>query len=601
MSDPPGFRGNEQHYPTGELPSRAPATIGNDITRQVMRQLSLQQRGYHLSPQPSLTWQGVHNPPSHGGDYDPVILEGATVPSMNIEDIINRVISQRLSGQSQALPMTAQQLEATPPPSINAADDASYVSTVTANTWDGSVAYPGAVRIGPNGHPIPMDEESVCDKIDESGRLPEAQIVEGLGISLDDIIRMVDERIQQAQQLTMPQYATAVAVIEEHEASSQVNIEESTLQDIGAVIEEHEASSQFNIEESTLQDIGAHPTLMTSNSPPSSQEPVKNEYHHADKEKTRSREMVHVEDLVPVASNVTEPYDPVLTRDALASSVSEPYNRVSTHEAKYKRKEMQKMAHQTNVEAKFSNQKESTHEAKSKPKAKEQKAHETNIDTKYPNQKEAQDLGGLLNQPDSAIYDQQTKEETKSDRLLSQPDSANYDQQTKEETKADLGEKKDCVQSDENDNTSSRERRCRLLSLALMVFVIVVIGSSVTAVMVIKNGDLGLYSNITNLDDLLSLLSTNGIDVTDEDLRNIKSPQRQTLNWLTSSVDALLFSSTLDDFEIVQRYILGVFYVSTGGAQGWGKKWLSHSSVCTWEDVGCNKTNSLVTMLNICK
>ena len=580
MSDPPGFRGNEQHYPTGELPSRAPATIGNDITRQVTRQLSLQQRGYHLSPQPSLTWQGVHNPPSHGGDYDPVILEGATVPSMNIEDIINRVISQRLSGQSQALPMTAQQPEATPPPSINAADDASYVSTVTANTWDGSVAYPGAVRIGPNGHPIPMDEESVCDKIDASGRLPEAQIVEGLGISLDDIIRMVDERIQQAQQLTMPQYATAVAVIEEHEASSQ-----------------------FNIEESTLQDIGAHPTLMTSNSPPSSQEPVKNEDHHADKEKTRSREMVHVEDLVLVASNVTEPYDPVSTRDALASSVSEPYNRVSTHEAKSKRKVMQKMAHQTNVEAKFSNQKESTHEAKSKPKAKEQKAHETNIDTKYPNQKEAQDLGGLLNQPDSAIYDQQTKEETKSDRLLSQPDSANYDQQTKEETKADLGEKKDCVQSDENDNTSSRERRCRLLSLALMVFVIVVIGSSVTAVMVTRRQDdlVGSYSNITNLDDLLSLLSTNGIDVTDEDLRNIKSPQRQTLNWLTSSEDALRLSSELDDSEIVQRYILGVFYVSTGGVQdSWGGKWLSLSHVCTWEYAECN-ANGLVDVLKLRK
>jgi len=68
-------------------------------------------------------------------------------------------------------------------------------------------------------------------------------------------------------------------------------------------------------------------------------------------------------------------------------------------------------------------------------------------------------------------------------------------------------------------------------------------------------------------------------------LNNKGSPQEKALLWVTTSP----LQPGTNDAQIIQQYILAVFYYATGGA-GWKDKegWLESSNECTWEHVVCS-------------
>ena len=236
-----------------------------------------------------------HSPPQGGGGYDTLLLEGTTIPSMTIEYVVNRVVSQIFA-------MMRTGSEARPPAASISVDDATSASSITTSLNHDLIAYPGAVRVGSNGHPICMDEESQFGSTYASVTVPEAQPIDELGISFDDVIRMVDERIRQAQrqqQMELP-YATAVAVTAEEET-----VDEST-----------ETSSQRNTEQPKNNDINEHEILTSNDASSSLEESGISEYNQVDtKEVRKTRTMVQVETAVSVASSVAEPeYSPQVGR-----------------------------------------------------------------------------------------------------------------------------------------------------------------------------------------------------------------------------------------------------------------------------------------------
>eukprot|EP00984_Skeletonema_dohrnii_P029578 scaffold20320_cov112-Skeletonema_dohrnii-CCMP3373.AAC.9 len=83
-------------------------------------------------------------------------------------------------------------------------------------------------------------------------------------------------------------------------------------------------------------------------------------------------------------------------------------------------------------------------------------------------------------------------------------------------------------------------------------------------------------TKILNL--LLTVSSEDALD--DED-----SPQGKANLWVTTSP----LQPGEDDAQIIQQYILAVFYYATGGA-GWNVKegWLESSNECTWDHVDCS-------------
>ena len=68
-------------------------------------------------------------------------------------------------------------------------------------------------------------------------------------------------------------------------------------------------------------------------------------------------------------------------------------------------------------------------------------------------------------------------------------------------------------------------------------------------------------------------------------LDNEDSPQGQAFLWVTTTP----LQPGEDDAQIIQQYILAVFYYATGGA-GWTDKegWLESSDECDWFKVVCN-------------
>ena len=77
------------------------------------------------------------------------------------------------------------------------------------------------------------------------------------------------------------------------------------------------------------------------------------------------------------------------------------------------------------------------------------------------------------------------------------------------------------------------------------------------------------------------------LTVSSEDALNNKgSPQGKAFLWVTTSP---LQPGTDDDAQIIQQYILAVFYYATGGAS-WtdNNGWLGSSNECTWDHVDCN-------------
>eukprot|EP00985_Skeletonema_marinoi_P017767 scaffold9839_cov157-Skeletonema_marinoi.AAC.2 len=86
------------------------------------------------------------------------------------------------------------------------------------------------------------------------------------------------------------------------------------------------------------------------------------------------------------------------------------------------------------------------------------------------------------------------------------------------------------------------------------------------------------------------LLTVSSKDV----LNNKGSPQEKALLWVTTSP----LQPGTNDAQIIQQYILAVFYYATGGA-GWtdNNGWLESSNECTWDHVVCSGGGDVVTKL----
>ena len=68
-------------------------------------------------------------------------------------------------------------------------------------------------------------------------------------------------------------------------------------------------------------------------------------------------------------------------------------------------------------------------------------------------------------------------------------------------------------------------------------------------------------------------------------LNNKGSPQGKAFLWVTTSP----FQPGEDDAQIIQQYILAVFYYATGGADWTNKEgWLGSETECDWFGVICN-------------
>ena len=76
-------------------------------------------------------------------------------------------------------------------------------------------------------------------------------------------------------------------------------------------------------------------------------------------------------------------------------------------------------------------------------------------------------------------------------------------------------------------------------------------------------------------------------------LDNEDSPQGQEFLWVTTTP----LQPGEDDAQIIQQYILAVFYYATGG-DGWtnGNGWLGSETECNWFRVDCNGSG-VVTQL----
>ena len=94
-----------------------------------------------------------------------------------------------------------------------------------------------------------------------------------------------------------------------------------------------------------------------------------------------------------------------------------------------------------------------------------------------------------------------------------------------------------------------------------------------------------------------------------EDLETLSppSPQYLALNWMADK-DSTDLQATVSDDELVERFVLVVFYYATDGANKWNSQanFLTPSlDICSWKDnsrgvIGCNGKDS-VTTLRLCK
>ena len=84
------------------------------------------------------------------------------------------------------------------------------------------------------------------------------------------------------------------------------------------------------------------------------------------------------------------------------------------------------------------------------------------------------------------------------------------------------------------------------------------------------------------------------------------TPQNQALDWIARDDSA---NRSPFDSRFVQRYVLAVFYFSTGGGQ-WldcvegeqcdrGNYWLSGDDECTWSGIVCGETTADVLTINM--
>ena len=101
-----------------------------------------------------------------------------------------------------------------------------------------------------------------------------------------------------------------------------------------------------------------------------------------------------------------------------------------------------------------------------------------------------------------------------------------------------------------------------------------------------------------HLKEYVDVLSSRyNLTVDRRDLSNMSSPQYRALSWLALDDE---FLSSLDDPDMMERYILAVFYFSTDG-ENWdtNNQWLTESHICEWWGVvGC--TNGMrVTLFDM--
>jgi hypothetical protein len=90
-----------------------------------------------------------------------------------------------------------------------------------------------------------------------------------------------------------------------------------------------------------------------------------------------------------------------------------------------------------------------------------------------------------------------------------------------------------------------------------------------------------------------------------DDLLNVTTPQYQALQWL-DQYDTKILCPTVDNDDLIQRYIAALLYFALGGPQ-WGacvpqqdcpdnaEEWLSEAHECSWFGLQCNLENGVDT------
>ena len=151
----------------------------------------------------------------------------------------------------------------------------------------------------------------------------------------------------------------------------------------------------------------------------------------------------------------------------------------------------------------------------------------------------------------------------------------------------------------------AKQRRWRVYG-GVAVIVITAVIVSLLAVFLQSEGE---EEPLNNYDTLVNLL----LPVSGDSLLNATTPQYQAFQWLASEDPAELDARTTDPQVVIDRYVLALLYITTGGP-AWDDdlNFLSNSSVCEWKTtdstindfkgVKCNNAGTVdyVTLGKLC-
>ena len=146
------------------------------------------------------------------------------------------------------------------------------------------------------------------------------------------------------------------------------------------------------------------------------------------------------------------------------------------------------------------------------------------------------------------------------------------------------------------------------VTLLLLVSLAAVIVLSISGVGT-RHSDTSRDDPIRRFNDIVNLLERQGILDNSTIANNTMSPQYLAIEWLAEKdpnelIPSATSASSLINNQIVQRYILAVLFISTGGLSGmWGARngnvsWLQSGSVCEWSGISCND-QSIVTSVRL--
>ena len=108
----------------------------------------------------------------------------------------------------------------------------------------------------------------------------------------------------------------------------------------------------------------------------------------------------------------------------------------------------------------------------------------------------------------------------------------------------------------------------------------IVITAAIVSLLAVFLQSEGEEEPLNNYDTLVNLL----LPVSGESLLNATTSQYQVLQWLASEDPAELDARTTDPQVVIDRYVLALLYIMTGGPS-WDNdlNFLSNSSVCEWK------------------